>query len=158
MNLPGMRFIFHVFMTDVKFRRRVLELDRRMFGRKRVHEFFYRIPEEEIDYHLTQLYDGLGDPPNPFAFETFINVIQHLRYREIKFLIPTIRHETLLLFGREDVLIPPEVAKLYKAALPNSELRFVDNARVFLHFEAADEVNRSIVEFLGRESRAPAFH
>ena len=148
MNLPGMRFLFHIFMSSMWFQRKILSFDQKVFGPSRVREFFYGIPEEGIDYHLLHLYDGLADPPNPFAFETFINVIQHLRYGEIRHLIPTIEHDTLLLFGEEDILIPPKVARQYQMAIANSQLHFVPNARVFLHFEAADEVNRRIIEFL----------
>jgi pimeloyl-ACP methyl ester carboxylesterase len=148
MNLPGMRFLFHIFMSSMQFQRKVLSFDQKVFGPSRVNEFFYELPKEGIEYHLSQLYDGLANPPNPFAFETFVNVIQHLRYGEIKYLIPTIEHETLLLFGEEDILIPPKIARKYKAAIPNSQLHFVPKARVFLHWEAADEVNRRIIEFL----------
>ncbi len=150
MNLPGMRTMFHVFMSNMRFQRAVLEFDRRVFGIRRVKEFFYELPTEGIDYHLTQLYDGLANPPNPWAFETFINVIQHLRYGEMRALIPTIHQPTLLLFGEEDVLIPPDVARRYKATLPNAELHMVAKARVFLHWEKADEVNRRLIEFLSR--------
>jgi pimeloyl-ACP methyl ester carboxylesterase len=152
MNLPGMRTLFHLFMSDMRFQRAVLKFDKKVFGPYRVNEFFYQAPAEGLDYHLGRLYDGLGDPPNPFAFETFINVIQHLRYREIRHLIPTIEQETLLLFGEEDILIPQKIARKYKESIPNSELHFVPKARVFLHWEAADEVNRLIVEFLSRRA------
>ena len=151
-NLPGTRSLFHLFMSNLTFQRAVLKFDRRVFGPYRVNEFFYQPPTDGLDYHLSQLYDGLGDPPNPFAFETFINVIQHLRYKEIRHLIPTIEQQTLLLFGEEDILIPPKTARRYKATLPNSELHFVPKARVFLHWEAADQVNGLIREFLQRRN------
>jgi pimeloyl-ACP methyl ester carboxylesterase len=77
-------------------------------------------------------------------------VIQHLRYREIRDLIATIEQPTLLLFGAEDILIPAKVARRYKETIPNSEIHFVPRARVFLHWEAADEVNRLLTEFLQR--------
>jgi len=153
MNLPGMRSLFHLFMSNMAFQRAVLKFDQRVFGPYRVNEFFYQAPAEGIAHHLSQLYDGLGDPPNPFAFETFINVIQHLRYREIRHLIPTIEQRTLLLFGEEDILIPAKTARRYKATLPNSELHFVPKARVFLHWEAADQVNGLIREFLQRRDK-----
>jgi 4,5:9,10-diseco-3-hydroxy-5,9,17-trioxoandrosta-1(10),2-diene-4-oate hydrolase len=148
MNLPGMRALFHLFMSNMAFQRATLKFDRKIFGPTRVNEFFYEAPTDGLDYHLSHLYDGLGDPPNPFAFETFINVIQHLRYREIQNLISTIEQETLLLFGEEDILIPPHIARQYKATIPNSELHFVPKTRVFLHWEAADQVNTLITNFL----------
>jgi pimeloyl-ACP methyl ester carboxylesterase len=153
MNLPGMRSLFHLFMSHMGFQRAVLKFDKKVFGPYRVNEFFYQAPTEGLEYHLSQLYDGLADPPNPFAFETFINVIQHLRYREIRHLIPTIQQRTLLLFGAEDILIPAKVARRYKDTIPNSEMHFVPKARVFLHWEAADEVNRLLIEFLQRRDR-----
>ena len=148
MNLPGIRSLFHIFMTNVWFRKAILTFDLKVFGPRRVSEFFYKTPEEGVEYHLSRLYDGLADPPNPFAFETFVNVIQHLRYREIRHLIPTIEQTTLLLFGEEDILIPARIAQRYKLAIPNSELHSVPEARVFLHYEAAAEVNGRIIEFL----------
>src|SRR5262249_23284385 len=140
------------FMSSMRFQRAVLAFDQKIFGPYRVGEFFYQPPTEGIEYHLTQLYDGLADPPNPFAFETFVNVIQFLRYTEIRHLIPTIQQKTLLLFGDEDVLIPPDIARQYKAAIPNSELHLIPKARVFLHWEAAPQVNRLITEFLANEA------
>jgi pimeloyl-ACP methyl ester carboxylesterase len=156
MNMPGVRWLFHLFMTNRTFQRTVLAFDKKLFGKRRVAEFFFETPQEGIDYHLRQLYDGLAEPPNPFAFETFINVIQYLRYNEIRHLIPIIDHPTLLLFGEEDVLIPPKTAHRYHAALRNSTLQLVPRSRVFLHWEAADSVNRSILDFLGAVEPAPA--
>jgi len=145
-----MRSLFHLFMSSMSFQRAVLKFDKKVFGPYRVNEFFYQAPTEGLEYHLSQLYDGLADPPNPFAFETFINVIQYLRYDEIRPLIPTIQQPTALLFGEEDILIPATVAQRYRESIPNSELHFVPKARVFLHWEAAGEVNRLITEFLQR--------
>ena len=152
MNLPGMRALFHLFMSDMRFQRAVLKFDRKVFGPHRVNEFFYQAPTDGLDFHLQRLYDGLADPPNPFSFETFINVIQYLRYTEIRSLIPTIEQETLLLFGEEDILIPRKIAQRYKDTIQNSEIHFIPKARVFLHWEAADQVNRLIVEFLSRRA------
>lgn len=149
MNLPGMRMMFDLLMVSPRLQRAVLSFDRKLFGRIRVGEFFFRDPPEGVDYHLEQLYDGLGPRPNPFSFETFVNVIRHLRYGEIKHLIPTISHPTLLLFGQEDILIPRRLAERLNLAVRSSRLVMVPEARVFLHWEAHEKVNQLITEFLG---------
>jgi pimeloyl-ACP methyl ester carboxylesterase len=147
-NLPGMRMMFDMLMVSPRLQRWVLNFDRKLFGKIRVAEFFFRDPEEGVDFHLEQLYDGLSAKPNPFSFETFVNVIRHLRYGEIKYLIPTIRHPTLLLYGEQDILCPQKKAENLRRALRRSKLVMIPETRVFLHWEAAGEVNRRIIEFL----------
>jgi len=154
MNLPGMRFLFHLFMSSIPFQRRMLRLDEKMLGLRRVREFFYATPEEGFEYHTAQLYDGLADPPNPFAFEALVNCVQSLRYGEVRRLAFTIKQPTMLLFGQEDILIPTDAPRRYQDTIPNSTLHVVPKARLFLHWEAATEVNRRIIEFLGASETA----
>jgi pimeloyl-ACP methyl ester carboxylesterase len=156
MNIPGMRFLFHLFMSSVPFQRRMLRLDEKALGLRRVREFFYDTPEEGFEYHISHLYDGLADPPNPFAFEALVNCLQHLHYKEVRRLASTIKQPTLLLFGKEDIVIPTNAPQRYQDTIPNSTLHVVPKARLFLHWEAATEVNRRINEFLGSSESSQA--
>jgi pimeloyl-ACP methyl ester carboxylesterase len=54
----------------------------------------------------------------------------------------------LLLYGREDQVVPPGNGERIAACLPNATLRLIDGAGHFLPIEQAAETNRQIVEFL----------
>jgi pimeloyl-ACP methyl ester carboxylesterase len=57
---------------------------------------------------------------------------------------------TFLLWGRMDATIPLEQSERLLAAVPGAELRVIEQAGHVPHWEKADEVNASLVEFLLR--------
>lgn len=72
-----------------------------------------------------------------------------------------IEQPTLILFGKQDSLIPnrqfhsdltpKKVAESGHKQLPNSILKMVDEAGHFVHFEKSEEVNKAILEFLNQK-------
>lgn len=71
---------------------------------------------------------------------------------------PVLAHKipVLLIVGEEDVLIPPAAIELMHKKMPGSRLVKVPDAGHSAYFEKPDEVNRIILEFLGREARPSA--
>ena len=73
-------------------------------------------------------------------------------------MMPDIGQPTLVIFGRQDALIPnrylhpglttEDVAKTGTERLLNAELKLIDEAGHFVHFERADEFNRMVMDFL----------
>lgn len=72
--------------------------------------------------------------------------------------LSTIKQPALIIFGKQDMLIPnrqlhsklttQKVAESGHEQLPNSTLKMIDQAGHFVHFERADKVNQTILEFL----------
>lgn len=73
-------------------------------------------------------------------------------------LLPGIEKPTLVVFGKQDALIPnpylnpqlttEEVAKAGTEHLPNATLKMIDQAGHFVHFEQAEAFNEAVLEFL----------
>lgn len=72
--------------------------------------------------------------------------------------LPDINQEALIIFGKQDMLIPnrqlhanlstKKVAESGHQQLPNSTLKMVDQAGHFVHFEQSEMVNKEILNFL----------
>ncbi len=62
--------------------------------------------------------------------------------------LPAIKHETLILFGAEDKVVPPGNADLLAAKIPHSKIVILPNAGHFFPFDATDAAVKAIVEFL----------
>ncbi len=55
---------------------------------------------------------------------------------------------TLVLAGREDRVVPPELVERLAGAIPNAKLQVIDGAAHLLFVEQSEKVNRLIVDFL----------
>jgi len=72
--------------------------------------------------------------------------------------LTNIKHQTLIIYGKQDMLIPnrqlhpnlstKKVADSGHKQLPNSQLKMVDKAGHFVHFEQSKIVNKQILNFL----------
>jgi pimeloyl-ACP methyl ester carboxylesterase len=60
-----------------------------------------------------------------------------------------LRAETLLVWGRQDKLVPPVYAARWQELLPNSRLAWIDGAGHMLHLEQPAAVAAEIATFLG---------
>jgi 4,5:9,10-diseco-3-hydroxy-5,9,17-trioxoandrosta-1(10),2-diene-4-oate hydrolase len=56
--------------------------------------------------------------------------------------------QTLIVWGRQDAVIPIDYAYLAKSKLPNSQLRIFEQCGHMPNFEKPDEFNESVLEFL----------
>lgn len=66
-------------------------------------------------------------------------------------LLRRLRIPTLIIWGREDRIVPLECAELYHAAIANSRLAVIDHCGHFPQFERSDEFHRVLSDFLLRE-------
>ena len=64
--------------------------------------------------------------------------------------LPGISQPVLLLWGEDDKVSPPAVARYLQALLPDAELVLVPGAGHMLAEEAPDQVASAIADFLGR--------
>ncbi|HKD70180.1 MAG TPA: alpha/beta hydrolase [Candidatus Binataceae bacterium] len=61
-----------------------------------------------------------------------------------------LRIPTLIVWGREDRIVPLECAESFHAAIANSRLTIIDECGHFPHFERPEEFNRVLSDFLLR--------
>lgn len=66
-------------------------------------------------------------------------------------LLRRLRIPALIIWGREDRIVPLECAELFHAAIANSRLAVIDRCGHFPQFERPDEFNRALSDFLLRE-------
>jgi 3-oxoadipate enol-lactonase len=99
----------------------------------------------------------------PFV-EQFLQVMQHVPRETLKFqyqalqehdtcdLLSTISAPTLIIHGRQDLIIPTANAPLLTERIPGSQLFLVNSKRHGYFVDAGEEANRVVYEFLARHS------
>ncbi len=70
---------------------------------------------------------------------------------KVKTILPTLNIPLLLMWGRQDRMIPPYLAQQFAALNPNLELVELDDAGHCPHDECPDKVNQIILEWLARQ-------
>lgn len=63
-------------------------------------------------------------------------------------ILPQIETPTLLVWGRQDIVTPPEVAEEFEQRMPNARLRWIDACGHAPQIEQPEAVGRHIAEFL----------
>ena len=67
-----------------------------------------------------------------------------------------IKHPTLLVWGNNDTITPPFVAREFNKLIPNSELHFIDKCGHAPMMEVPEEFNRILDKFLTKLSKPAA--
>jgi len=68
----------------------------------------------------------------------------------VKSILPTLEIPLLLIWGRQDRMIPPDLARQFVALNPNLELVELDDAGHCPHDECPEQVNQILLDWLGR--------
>jgi pimeloyl-ACP methyl ester carboxylesterase len=71
-------------------------------------------------------------------------VTQHDACRRLQ----NISSPTLTLTGSEDVLIPPENAKIMAESIPDARMRFIDDGGHLFLIEQPQQFNQAVIDFL----------
>ena len=58
---------------------------------------------------------------------------------------------TLVITGKQDILVPPENSKMLAARIPNAELVEIDQAGHVFFCEQADATNAALLDFFARQ-------
>ena len=80
----------------------------------------------------------------PELTKTFVNIIKE----DLVPLLPTIKAQTLLIWGKEDTATPLEDAEVMKEKIPFSTLEIIDNAGHYSFFDKPDEFAKLLIKFI----------
>ncbi|MBI4729595.1 MAG: alpha/beta fold hydrolase [Acidobacteria bacterium] len=92
---------------------------------------------------------ALQFPPPPDAFAKQAPALLEHDTRDR---LSELRARTLVMVGRRDVMVPPELSEELAAAIPGAELRLLEAGHAF-NVEEAEAFNRHVLDFLAGEDR-----
>jgi pimeloyl-ACP methyl ester carboxylesterase len=78
----------------------------------------------------------------------FVNQTAAVREHHLIDRLPEITAPALVLVGRRDILVPPELSERIAARIPGAVLNIMDGGHAFT-FEHAEEFNRELIAWLG---------
>lgn len=116
----------------------------REFVRERTELTFYD-SSFATDELVDEMYDLINDRPR------VLRLIRMARSAESEIVtdrLPAIEVDTLLVWGKNDKITPPDVAEAFQKRLPKAELHFVDRCGHAPMIERPNTFNRLLVDFL----------
>ena len=75
----------------------------------------------------------------------------YMQSRSLPWLLPRLQVPTLIVWGREDRIVPLECGELYQQAIPRSRLEVLDQCGHYPHLEQPDTFTRLVRDFLLEE-------
>lgn len=119
----------------------------RVYIKKQAEKTFYKnlVDDEMID----EIEDILS------SSKKLINIIQFARdthQYNMANMLPEIENETLLIWGKQDAITPPEAAKQFYELLPNATLRWIDYCGHAPMMEHPDQFIQYLNTFFSRDS------
>jgi pimeloyl-ACP methyl ester carboxylesterase len=111
---------------------------------------------EEMARRLYAHPDRLESPPIPDPTEWAKTLPMVMRLRgpnrdaELERQLPTLTTPTLVVFGTMDVIVPPEMGRVYKQLMPNSHLVFVYDVGHAISTERPEAFEDVVADFLER--------
>lgn len=116
----------------------------RGFIRERAERTFFD-PVHVTDQLVEEMYDLLGDRQQ---LARLIKMARSAKSETLTDRLSSITHPTLLVWGRDDQITPPEVAHLFQAQMPHAELHFIDKCGHAPMVEHPEEFNQIVLNFI----------
>lgn len=117
----------------------------RDFIRERAALTFYD-PVHATDQMVDEMYDLLGDRPRVVRL---IKMARSAKNETVTDRLNQIKQPTLLVWGRDDKITPPDVALLFQEEMPHARLHFLDSCGHAPMIERPDVFNQVVLDFLG---------
>lgn len=93
---------------------------------------------------------------NPSKMVKLLSLARETRAYYMEDILPEIRHRTLLVWGRQDEITPPEVGELFEELMPAAELAWIDKCGHAPMMERPAQFARHLKDFLKRlENESP---
>ena len=147
MVLSGASGIYEVEMSSSVMRR-----SDKNYLRPRVEKTFFD-PVHVTDELLDDVIDIITDREKAIRLIKFARAVEKT---SIKDKLDQIKAPTLLIWGKQDEITPPDVAVTFKEGIPDSELHWIDQCGHVPMQERPEEFNRIYLEFLRRKVGSPA--
>ena len=109
--------------------------------------------ENHPDLIREWLIKGAESPPSLQGFKRQTEAIASFDTYER---LPQIKVPTLVIAGTGDRILPVENSRILASRIPNAELFLLEGAGHGYVWEAADEANRAVLDFLGRQWSQPS--
>jgi len=116
----------------------------REFIRERTEMTFYD-PKHATDELVDEMLDIVSDRPRALRL---IKVARSADTETVTEQLSQLDMPSLLVWGRDDVITPPEVAREFRDRLPNAQLHFIDRCGHAPMIEHPDTFNRIMLDFL----------
>lgn len=109
----------------------------------------YANPTAITDELLEILSGPALDRGSPQAFAALFKAVSSANFSpKVKALLPTLNIPMLLIWGRQDRMVPPRLARQFCDLNPRIQLVELDNAGHCPHDECPDEVNQILLDWL----------
>ncbi|MGB1375932.1 MAG: alpha/beta fold hydrolase [Rhodothermales bacterium] len=145
--LSGASGIYEVEMSSSVMRR-----NDKNYLRPRVEKTFYD-PKHVTDELLDDVIDIITDREKAIRLIKFARAVEKT---SIKDELDQIKAPTLLIWGKQDQITPPDVAETFHAGVPSSELHWIDECGHVPMQEQPAEFNRIYLDFLSRVVGEPS--
>jgi pimeloyl-ACP methyl ester carboxylesterase len=111
---------------------------------EKVNEAFYE-PKAELSGFVDEIYATVQNIPKRLTIDS---LIKSSKQNSVTFFLNKLDHPTLLIWGLEDKITPPEVAMHFHDFLQNSEIRFIEECGHVPMVEKPELFNRHVLSFL----------
>ena len=118
----------------------------REFLRSRAAVTFYD-PVHATDELVDEVYDIVNDRSRAIRLIRMARSVQHETVTDA---LPRITVPTLLIWGKDDTITPPDVALTFKHHIPQAELTFIEECGHAPMIEHPAAFNRLTLDFLQR--------
>jgi len=109
------------------------------------------VTDELVEILLYPAYDRRAAQ----AFSAILKAMISARFSpSVKAMLPTLEIPMLLIWGKQDRMVPPGLARQFTEYNPNLQLLQLDNAGHCPHDECPEQVNQAILDWMGGEKRA----
>jgi pimeloyl-ACP methyl ester carboxylesterase len=110
-------------------------------------------PSHVTEELLDDVIDIINDRDKAVRLIRFARSVEK---RSIRDDLGSIQAPTLLVWGKQDEITPPDVARMFHEGISGSELHFVDKCGHVPMQEQPDVFNRLMIEFLDRIAHTPS--
>ncbi len=124
----------------------------RNFIRERAAVTFYD-KKHVTDDLVNEMADVVTDRP---SVRRLIRMARASKTETVRTRLHAVRAPTLLIWGEEDVITPPDVARQFEELIPDSELHFIAQCGHAPMLERPDTFNRIMLRFLQKRVGAAA--
>jgi pimeloyl-ACP methyl ester carboxylesterase len=90
----------------------------------------------------------IGEDLTKVTMESFFESIHTLHHTDLRESIEALRLPVMGMYGRKDIIVHPNQAKVLKTHVPHSRIDWYKNAGHFIMLDSPERFHTSVVDFL----------